>query len=336
MRVLLLTNLWPDAERPWHGVFVRAQAESLRAAGVEIDVMPIRGYASDLEYLKAGVRALGLNRGPRYDVVHAHYGHSGVVGRLQLRAPLVISYHGSDLLGKPTPTGPPTMRSRVDVAVFRQFARTAAATITMSRRMEAVLPRACLPRNRIIPTGVDLERFARGSQQEARRRLGWAPDEKAVLWVGNLHRPLKNFVLAEHTVQRLAEDVPRARLRVAWEVRPEDIPTWLTAADALLLTSRSEGSPTVVKEAMAAELPVVSTDVGDVSERIEGVPACAVVPGEPGELADALKVALDHGPVAEAREAIAPLSEAATARRIVELYAEVTRSRSGRADPFAS
>ena len=319
-RVLFLTNLWPDAERPWHGTFVKAQADSLRAQGVDIDVMAVRGYASDLEYLKAAVRALGLNRRPAYDVVHAHYGHCGVVGRLQVRAPLVISYHGSDLLGKPTPTGPPTRRSRVDVAVFRQFARVAAATITMSRRMEAVLPRACLPRNRIIPTGVDLERFARGSQEEARQRLGWEPDEKAVLWVGNLNRPLKNFPLAERAVERLAADVPEARLRVAWEVPPEDIPTWLTAADALLLTSRSEGSPTVVKEAMAAELPLVSTDVGDVSERIEGLPACAVVPGEAGALADALRAALEHGPVPEAREAIAPLSEAATARRIIELY----------------
>lgn len=326
MRVLFVTNLWPDQERPWHGTFVKVQAESLRALGVEVDVMPIRGYASDLEYVKACRRAVGLNRRKRYDVVHAHYGHSGVVGRLQVRAPLVISYHGSDLLGKPTPTGPPTLRSRADVAVFRQLARVASATITMSARMEAVLPPSCRERNSIIPTGVDLETFARGSQAQARGRLGWPAEEKVVLWVGNLDRPLKNFQLARATMQRLSASVPEGRLRVAWELAPEAIPTWLTASDVLLMTSRSEGSPTVIKEAMAAELPVVSTDVGDVRERVAELPGCWVGEGDPQQLAAALVTALAHGPVAESRRAIAPLSIEKTARRILHIYERVAKS----------
>lgn len=325
MRVLFVTNLWPDDVRPWHGVFVRNQAEGLRAAGVRVDVLPIRGYASDLEYLRAARPALGLNLRAPYDVVHAHYGHSGVVARLQLRAPVVLSYHGSDLMGKPTPTGPPTRRSMVEVAVFRQLARVSAATITMSRRMTEVLPRSCLGRNSIIPTGVDLDRFAPGDKAGARRRLGWDEDqdERIVVWVGNPDRPLKNHGLAVAAM----EQVPGARLRVAWGVEPADIPLWLRASDVLLLTSRSEGSPTVVKEAMATELPVVSTDVGDVAERIAGIPGSAIAREDPADVAACVRDALAHGPAPEAREAMAGFSEEATARRILEVYERVTASK---------
>ncbi len=322
MRVLFVTNLWPYPERPWHGVFVRNQADGLRAAGVDIDVLAMKGHGSDFEYVRGAWRALGLNLRGGYDVVHAHYGHSGVVARLQLRAPLVISYHGSDLMGKPTETGPATRRSMVEVAVFRQLARVSAATITMSNRMSAVLPRPCLARNQVIPTGVDLDRFAPGDRAAARRELGWPEHEPAVVWVGNPNRPLKNLALAEAALDQM----PGARLRVGWEVPPEKIPLWLQAADVLLLTSRSEGSPTVVKEAMASELPVVSTDVGDVAERLDGLPGCAIVPEDPAAVAAAVGRALDHGPVPEARRAIAAHSEEATARRIVAVYERVTSS----------
>lgn len=322
MRVLFVTNLWPYAERPWHGVFVRNQADALMAAGVKVEVLAMKGHGSDLEYVRGARRALGLNLRGSYDLVHAHYGHSAVVARLQLRSPLVISYHGSDLMGKPTIHGPPTRRSMIEVAVFRQLARVAAATITMSKRMTAVLPTSCRARNQVIPTGVDLDRFAPGDKALARRELGWPVDQRVVVWVGNPERELKNLPLAEAAVER----VPGVRLRVAWGVQPEHIPLWLRASDALLLTSRSEGSPTVVKEAMATELPVVSTDVGDVAERIAGIPGSAITAEDPGSVAAAVAAALEHGPVPEARVAMGPHSEQATAARIIGVYDRVLAS----------
>jgi len=328
LRVLFVTNLWPDQDRPWRGSFVHNQAEGLRTLGVQVDVMPIRGFVSDLEYAKAVVPALRLNHAPVHDIVHAHVGQSALVARLQVRAPLVISYHGSDLLGKPTATGPPTPRSRVEAKVFRQLARLAAATITMSPAMSAMLPSSCRPRNVVIPTGVDVDRFAPGDKAELRRSLGWDPHEPVVLWVGDPAVALKNFGLAEATMERLES---QARLRVATQIHPRDVPSWLAAADVLLLTSRSEGSPTVVKEAMACELPVVSTDVGDVAERIDGLPGCAIAEEDPADLAAGLRAALEHGPVPEARERIrATHSEVITAGRILDLYENVLSTRGRR------
>ncbi|MEA2421678.1 MAG: teichuronic acid biosynthesis glycosyltransferase TuaC, partial [Thermoleophilaceae bacterium] len=268
MRVLFVTNMWPDEERPWYGSFVKSQADSLERLGVDLDVLAIRGYAGGGAYARATASVGRLNfRKREHDLVHAHYGHSGVVGRMHLRAPLIVSYCGDDLLGTRTPDGGLTRRSRAEVAVFRQLARVSAATITKSQEMEAVLPAAARARNHVIPNGVDLDRFRRIDRAEARRRLGWDPDESTALFLANPEIAAKNYPLAAATCERL----PDVRLRVAHGLPYSDVPLLLSAADALLFTSRSEGSPNVVKEAMAAELPVVSTAVGDVPERLAGV-----------------------------------------------------------------
>ena len=97
----------------------------------------------------------------------------------------------------------------------------------------------------------------------------------------------------------------------------------MSAADALLVTSRAEGSPNVVKEAMASELPVVSTPVGDVAERLGGVAGCHVRPAEPDLLAEAVVAALRNGRSPQARRAVASLSTEAVARRVLAVYERV-------------
>jgi glycosyltransferase involved in cell wall biosynthesis len=323
LRVLFVTNMWPDDERPWHGSFVSSQARSLERAGVSVDVLPIRGYASRGEYLKAAAAVVKLNRHCPYDVVHAHYGHSAVVARACVRAPLVISYCGSDVLGDPTATGSITRRTRVEAGVFKQVGRAAAATITKSSGMEQVLPQAVRARNHVIPNGVDLDRFRPIPRAEARRRLRWPVDEECVLFVGKPAKVVKNYPLAERVVERLARTRPRVGLRVAADVHRDEVPLWMSAADALLFTSRSEGSPNVIKEAMASELPIVATPVGDVPERLAGVDGCHVCEPDVDRMSAALADALDHGRSAAAREAVAPLSLDAVAARLIGVYHQV-------------
>jgi hypothetical protein len=90
VRVLFVTNMWPDEERPWYGTFIKTQADSLERLGVEVDVLPIRGYQGRAAYGRAIGELRQVIRREAYDVVHAHYGHAGVVGRFQRRAPLVV------------------------------------------------------------------------------------------------------------------------------------------------------------------------------------------------------------------------------------------------------
>lgn len=323
-KVLFVTNMWPDEVRPWHGSFVKVQAQSLEELGVEVSVLSIRGYASSAAYIRAAGDVLRKNAACPYDVVHAHYGHSAVVARLQLRAPLVITYWGSDLNGDPT-SGSITPKSRVEVAMFRQLARVSAATMTQSHQMERILPAGVRGRNHVVPAGIDIERFRPVDRDAARRQLGWALDEKVILFAGNPERTVKNFPLAEEVHRRTARSIPNASLRVAWGLTPEKVPLYMSAADALILSSRAEGSPNVVKEAMAAELPVVATPVGDVDERMAGVPGCYVRPADPDALTEAMTAALQHGRSPEARTAMAPLGTTEVAQRILDVYQAVLR-----------
>jgi glycosyltransferase involved in cell wall biosynthesis len=333
LRVLFVTNMWPDETRPWHGTYVKSQADSLLRLGLDVDVLPIRGYAGRAAYPTAVIETLRRTRNGGYDVVHAHYGHSGVVATLQRRAPLVVSFCGDDVLATRTEDGSLTARSRVEAAVFKQLGRVAAATITKSAEMERALPAALRSRNHVIPNGVDLERFSPIPREEARARLGWDPDETTAIFVGNPSIPVKNYPLAEEAHKRLSASRPEVRLRVAADVRPEDVPVWMSAADALLLTSQSEGSPNVIKEAMASALPIVSTAVGDVRERLDGVAGCHVCEPDPDALAAALDSALDHGRSEEARAAVESLGVEAVARRIVGLYESVLATSNGLAKP---
>lgn len=324
LRVLFVTNMWPDDVRPWRGTFVKRQAESLEAAGVSVDTVAIRSHLRRSAYLTSAPQVVKLNRDCPYDLVHAHYGYSALVGRLQLSAPLVITYWGTDLNAKPTHSGASlTLKSRIEVAVFRQLARVAAASMTQSDEMELALPLSARRRNHVVPAGIDLERFRRLERDVARRRLGWDLEEKVILFAANPELATKNFPLAQEVHRRAAATVPGLRLRVAWGLEPEEMPTWMSAADALLFTSRLEGSPNVVKEAMASELPVVATPAGDVEKVIGETPGCAVRAPDPQLLSEAVVAALDHGRAPAARRAVAPLALPAVARRIVAIYESV-------------
>jgi glycosyltransferase involved in cell wall biosynthesis len=323
VKVLFVTNAWPTAERPWYGTFVESMAASMREVGVDIDVFPIRGDASRRAYLTAA-RDIGARtaRGG-YDVVHAHYGHSGVIARMQRRTPVVVSYLGDDLLGTRTPSGSITPRSRIEATVFRELARFCAATITMSEEMEYRLPRSCRGRNHVIPNGVDLARFAPRARAEARAELGWNDGRPVLLFAADPAVATKNFALTKAAHERAVSAIGDIQLVVAAAVPPAEMPTYMSAADALILTSRSEGSPNVVKEAMAAELPVVATPVGDVRARLDGVPGCFVRPPEPGALAEAVVAAVRHGRTPQARVRVAEVSLSAVAQAVRAIYEDV-------------
>jgi len=326
MRVLFVTNMWPYEARPWYGTFIRTQAESLQRLGVDLDVMPIAGYERRRVYLDAA-RAMPRRARGGFDVVHAHYGHSAAVARLQRSAPLVVSYCGDDLLATPNADGTTTLRSRVEAEVFRQLAHVAAATITKSAEMEARLPRSRRARNHVIPNGVDLDRFEPLPRQVARERLAWPSDERVVLFAGDPAIPRKNYALAEAACAVAARSVPELRLRVASGHPPSEMPVLMSAADALVLTSLTEGSPNVVKEAMAAALPVVSVPVGDVPERLGGVEGCVVAPPEAGALGAGLADVVRRDRAPAARAAVEPLSLENVGRRVLTVYEEVLKAR---------
>jgi glycosyltransferase involved in cell wall biosynthesis len=323
-RVLFVTNMWPDETRPYYGSFIASQARSLREAGCRVDVVYVRGFLGPRAYALALARLPGLAARGEHEVVHVHYGHTALAGIGIRRRPTVVSFCGEDLLGAPRDGGL-TRKSRAEVAVFRQLSRLATVTITKSREMEERLPAAIAARNVVLPNGVDLNQFAPGDRDLARRQLGWEPDEKVLLFLGNPEDPRKNFELAEATAGLVREWVPEARLQVGWKLEPSQVPTVMNAADCLLFSSRSEGSPNAVKEAMACALPVVATPVGDIAERLRGVDNCYVCSPTAGDFAGAALAALRGGRAPAARDAVADLSLQRVADRLLSVYDTATR-----------
>ena len=270
--------------------FSRRQGKAMAEQhGAQVGYFFLSERLSILGLWRARLRLLKQIRTERPDVVHAHYGTiTAFFTVLSSPVPLVVTFHGSDL--NPTPSD-----GRVrDLAgrVLSQFAAFfAAGIICVSEGLRA---RLWWRREeaRILPMGVDLQQFVPMDRADCRRILGWPAHGKVILFNAN-NPALKRLDLARLTVERLDHAGSPVRLHVLeGGVDPTRMPLFLNASDALLLCSDREGSPTMVKEAMACELPVVSSDVGDVRERLRDVTPGAVVRQDVTELAEALRIVL--------------------------------------------
>jgi glycosyltransferase involved in cell wall biosynthesis len=318
--VLVVTSGWPHPADPTSCVFIERQMESLAARGVHFDVLLIRGFESSRAYVDAALLLARWSRSRAYRLVHAHGGEAAVAAWFYRGAPLLVSYLGSDLLGAAASDGHVGRRRRARSAALRQLSRFAAATITKSEAMAATLPPSTRRRNVVLPNGVDMTVFRPLSQQDARERLGWSPDERVALWVAKRRVPGKRLWLAEATVERARQELPELRLEVADGVPHAQMPLLMNAADCLLVTSASEGSPNVVKEALMCNLPIVATAVGDVPQLLDGVVPSQVCDASDAELAAAVIDCVRRRLRSNGRAVSGRLDARVIADRLVALY----------------
>jgi teichuronic acid biosynthesis glycosyltransferase TuaC len=303
-------------------IFARRQADALRSQGVEIREFFLRSRTSPFKVLHEALRFLAEMRAFSPNLVHAHYGtvtalFSAVcIGRM----PLVITFRGSDL--NPTPGSPP-IRSTV-AHVFSQIAALRAARIVcVSRHLS---DRLWWRRQRvtILVSGVDDQAFQPIPRQAARERLGWRLTTPTVLFNCGRDPRIKRLDLAEAAVTAARRAVPDLH----WEIldgftEPALVPTLMSAADCLLVTSDFEGSPTVVQEALASNLPIVSVAAGDIAERLEGVANTSIAARDPEALGAALAQMIAPPRRSDGRLKIAEFSAAGIAQRLLALYTEL-------------
>ncbi|HEV3321212.1 MAG TPA: glycosyltransferase [Solirubrobacteraceae bacterium] len=324
-RLLMITNVWPYDEQPAYGPYVRDIADELCRQGLISDVLFIRGYRTSFAYVAGALTSLLLPLAypNKYLLVHSHGGETSLAARFYPDGPVLASYLGTDILGTQVGGG---LRLRAKCwlrsLVLRAHAATMSATTTKSHEMETLLISRARPRNSVIPDGVDRQRFHPMDRTQARAELGWPSDQTIVLFAGRAQSPEKRLWLARSAIDIVREQIPDIQLQIDEVVPPSEMPLHYAAADCLLHTSVSEGSPCVVKEALACDLPVVATPSGDVRDLLAGVDACEVCEAEPNLLAEALIRVLRLGQ-SNGRERTEHLSLEATTRRTLECYQDL-------------
>ena len=302
--------------------FIEEQVVALQARGVQIIRHGVTGHGI-LGYLRELPALRRLIRAERPDIVHAHYGLSGLLANLQRLVPVVTTYHGSDI-NKPNILRLSKIAMRLSAHNIFVSARNVAIAFRLSPFASRLKKRSSL-----LPCGVNLTDDQLTSRAEARKALGIAEDAKLVLFAGAFDNAVKDAPLAQESVSFASRLSPFASNLILQELRGfsrAEVNLWMCAANCLLLTSKTEGSPQVIKEAMACGCPIVSVDVGDVAERVSGVEGCYVVrTREPKDIAVALQKALAHVGKTNGRERIIEmgLSNEQVAKQLLRIYEQL-------------
>ncbi len=301
MKVLFITS--GRAGRP--GDVVKNQGDSLIKAGVDIEYFLIKpGFRG---YLNAIRKLRNAFKNGHYDLAHAHYSLCGFVAGLAGCKPLVVSLMGSDICN--------SVFSR---ALIRFFIRKKwTETIVKTRQMKELIG---LNSVHVIPNGVDIERFRPIPQGIARQHIGYEKDKKLIVFIAGKNRAEKNLDLAQNSVRYLNDN--NIDFKHIYNIANSEIPYYLNAADVLLLTSRREGSVNVVKEAMACNCPIASTDVGDIKWVSGNTEGFFITTFEPLKVAQKIKAAINFGKRTEGRQRIIDLGldSDTIAWRIIALY----------------
>lgn len=312
MRVLIVSNMYPTRERPEFGVFVRDQLEALgRIEGVQPELYVFEG---------GGIKAYRKAVGPlkkhlkerEYDVVHAHYGLTGWVAKKAGAKPLLVTLHGTDVYDK--------RAGRVSRSVAKKADQVAVVSEELGGALGKIKTKRPIA---VMPTGVNLERFAQRSREEARRELGIDPEGSYVLFPFNPNRPVKHYDRAQAVAARI-EDLEVLTLG---NVPPDGVATYMNAVDATLVPSEYEGFGLAALETLACNTPVVATPTGKAPDLLRGVAGCHCIEWDPDTWTAAVESILaDPDPRVDGRPVAERWSTDAMARQLVDLYGRVAQA----------
>jgi teichuronic acid biosynthesis glycosyltransferase TuaC len=316
VRVLIVTNLTPDATTPQRGRWVIDQVEALRGNGVDVELF--RFPLGKRSYLPAVRRLRRLLRERDFELVHAHYGLAGWCARLAGARPLIVTFHGTDV------------RHRTVGALSRRLAPKLDLCAGVSRALfgpEGDRPGLPRPSGRaaVLPCGPDLERFKPLPRAQVRGELGLDADRRYLLFPADPTRPEKRHDRAAELAR-----IAGAELLIGGSIEPDQMPLWVNAANAVLLTSEYEGFGLVALESLACRVPVLSTPVGIAPHALAGVPGCLVAPFDPETW---LAVLRPHVQAADPRvpgeQRAASFSAQRMADRVLIAYREVLAASDG-------
>jgi len=308
MKVLIVCSGKPS-NRDWSfeidQSYVYEQIESLKKFGVSYDTYIIEGKGA-LGYLKNYKGLMQKIKSYKPDCIHAHYGLSGLLSNLQRRVPVITTFHGCDINEKTN----------------QKFAKITTALSAENIFVNKILPpKINYSREpHVIPCGVDTCTFFHIDKKEARKRMGLEIDKKYALFASSFDLEVKNYPLAKASIEKCKSDIELIELK---GYTREEVNLLMNAVDFLLMTSLSEGSPMVIKEAISCNCPIISVDVGDVKSITKGLKQCYIVPYDSDKIAKQIDKLISECEENDNRESIEEYSLDVVSTKIFEVYKKV-------------
>ncbi|MBD2752583.1 glycosyltransferase [Spirosoma validum] len=310
MRILIVcSGNAPNFDLQKHQAFIYDQVESLKEvdATLEFDYFLITGKGL-WGYLLCFPHLLQQLRRGRYHLIHAHVVMASLLATMQRRVPVVTTFHGSDI-------NDPRLRmlSLLADVLSRK-------TIYVSQQLKKKAVYASPKKSFVIPCGVNFSLFMPRSKQQSRQQLGLSPDRTYILFSSGFDNPVKNYGLAKKAIDLLKEDT--IELLELKNYTRADVALLLTAVDLALITSFSEGSSQFLKEALACNCPVVSTDVGDARVVMGNIEGCYITSYKPDDVAASIRSALTYQSPLQSRDHMGRFDNQLIAKQIRDVYSQ--------------
>lgn len=327
INALVITNMYPYDKFPFYGMVVKEEVDCLRQKDVKTEVLFINGRENRWNYLKGMFKLLRLLSSQRFDIVHTHHSYCAymaIIARLclKLKVPLLLTLHEGEIChnGK--------VSYKIDfiekIKYMRFFKNYVINRLDRLITVYEGLLRAPLKTAySTVPCGVNIDLFRPLAQADCRRRLKINENARVIFFPSDYRRPEKRFDLVKKAYTILKAHYGNGLILLQGGAINYDLmPVYLNAGNVMVLSSDYEASPMVIKEAMATNTPIVSVDVGDVKDVINGIKGCYIARQQPWDIAQKLKYALEFNQRTTGREKLKELrlSLEQSSARIGEIY----------------
>jgi glycosyltransferase involved in cell wall biosynthesis len=284
--------------------FVKEQIASLKKEGVSVDLFGIKGEGK-AGYLKNIFPLRKELNQTKYHLIHAHYGLSGLVANLQRRIPVITTYHGSDV------------NLKKNVKYSKMAALLSRYNILTNEKLNQTLN---LKKHfSIIPCGIDLNNFTPMDRNFCKQQMGLSLQKDYILFSSAFGRKVKNAELAQKAVDKL-ENTELIELK---GYSRKQVNLLINASKLVLMTSYHESAPLIIKEALACNRPVVSTDVGDVKKTLEDIPGSYLTGYDAEDTAQKCRLILNNDETYKSRGHVKKYALSLIAKQIKRVYLKV-------------
>ena len=316
----MVTSEWPDKNNPQAAPFVRSQYKKLLEKNIDVDLVHLRGDRNIIHYFKNYLLIKRIIRNNSYDLLHAQWGQTALV-LLFFPQPLIITYRGDDVEGIIGINGKKVIASHILKLIGKFVSIFASHIIVVSEHMIAKL--GTKKKYTVIPSGINFNKIPDITKDQAREELQIPKNKIIFLFPNNVNVIRKNYQLVKTAFDLLPNEVKaKSEIKFATGLEHNELLKYMIAADFLLFTSIHEGSPNVVKEAIACNLPVISVDVADVKMRIGKIPGCFICSSyDPIQFSETISLALKFNYENYfSRSSVLELDENLLVQKLIEIY----------------